>query len=89
MGHGRFSSFEARKSAHLRMTRDGASEPLQPNLLTDCDHTVVFATDGERVELTHKASSRDTFANGALRASQWVVKQTPGLYDMQHVLGLR
>ena len=52
------------------------------------DHTVVFAADGERVELTHKASSRDTFANGALRAAQWVVKQKPGLYDMQHVLGL-
>ena len=53
------------------------------------DHTVIFATEGERVELTHKASSRDTFANGALRAAQWVVKQKPGLYDMQHVLGLR
>jgi len=53
------------------------------------DHTVVFAASGERVELTHKASSRDTFANGALRAAQWVAKQKPGLYDMQHVLGLR
>jgi 4-hydroxy-tetrahydrodipicolinate reductase len=53
------------------------------------DHTVVFATDGERLELTHKASSRDTFANGALRAAVWVAKQKPGLYDMQHVLGLR
>ena len=53
------------------------------------DHTVVFAANGERVELTHKASSRDTFANGALRAAEWVVKQSPGLYDMQHVLGLR
>ena len=53
------------------------------------DHTVIFATDGERVELTHKASSRDTFANGALRAAHWVVEQKPGLYDMQHVLGLR
>ncbi len=53
------------------------------------DHTVIFAAEGERVELTHKASSRDTFANGALRAAQWVVKQKPGLYDMQHVLGLR
>ena len=52
------------------------------------DHTVVFATDGERLELTHKASSRDTFANGALRAALWVAKQKPGLYDMQHVLGL-
>lgn len=53
------------------------------------DHTVVFAANGERVELTHKASSRDTFANGALRAAQWVVKQKPGLYDMQDVLGLK
>lgn len=53
------------------------------------DHTVVFATNGERVELTHKASSRDTFANGALRAALWAVKQKPGLYDMQDVLGLK
>jgi 4-hydroxy-tetrahydrodipicolinate reductase len=53
------------------------------------DHTVIFATNGERVELMHKASSRETFANGALRAAQWVVKQKPGLYDMQNVLGLK
>jgi 4-hydroxy-tetrahydrodipicolinate reductase len=53
------------------------------------DHTVIFASTGERVELTHKASSRDTFANGALRAALWVVKQKPGLYDMQDVLGLK
>jgi 4-hydroxy-tetrahydrodipicolinate reductase len=53
------------------------------------DHTVIFANVGERVELTHKASSRDTFANGALRAAQWVVKQKPGLYNMQDVLGLK
>jgi 4-hydroxy-tetrahydrodipicolinate reductase len=53
------------------------------------DHTVVFATQGERVELTHKASSRETFANGALRAAQWVVRQQAGLYDMQDVLGLK
>jgi 4-hydroxy-tetrahydrodipicolinate reductase len=53
------------------------------------DHTVIFAANGERVELTHKASSRDTFANGALRAAQWVVKQKPGVYDMQDVLGLK
>src|SRR5579863_9853824 len=42
------------------------------------DHTVIFAAEGERVELTHRASSRETFANGALRAAQWVVKQKPG-----------
>jgi 4-hydroxy-tetrahydrodipicolinate reductase len=53
------------------------------------DHTVIFANTGERVELTHKASSRDTFANGALRAAQWLVAQKPGLYDMQDVLGLK
>jgi 4-hydroxy-tetrahydrodipicolinate reductase len=53
------------------------------------DHTVIFAANGERLELTHKASSRETFASGALRAAQWVVHQKPGLYDMQDVLGLK
>jgi 4-hydroxy-tetrahydrodipicolinate reductase len=53
------------------------------------DHTVVFANLGERLELTHKASSRETFAQGALRAAQWVTSQKPGLYDMQDVLGLK
>ena len=53
------------------------------------DHTVIFANTGERIELTHKASSRDTFANGALRAALWVVKRKPGIYDMQDVLGLK
>lgn len=53
------------------------------------DHTVLFAADGERVEITHKASSRMTFANGAVRAALWLEKQPAGLYDMQDVLGLR
>ena len=53
------------------------------------DHTVIFASQGERVELTHKASSRETFANGALRAAQWALTQSPGLYSMQDVLGLK
>ncbi len=53
------------------------------------DHTVIFAANGERVELTHKASSRETFANGALRAAAWVQGRKPGIYDMQDVLGLR
>jgi 4-hydroxy-tetrahydrodipicolinate reductase len=53
------------------------------------DHTVMFATTGERVELTHKASSRDAFAQGALRAAAWVVKQPAGLYSMMDVLGLK
>lgn len=53
------------------------------------EHTVMFCGLGERVEITHKASSRDTFARGALRAAQWIVKQKPGLYDMQDALGLK
>ncbi|UCB56317.1 MAG: 4-hydroxy-tetrahydrodipicolinate reductase [Thiotrichales bacterium] len=52
------------------------------------DHTVMFAADGERVEITHKASSRMTFANGAVRAANWLQQQPAGLYDMQDVLGL-
>jgi 4-hydroxy-tetrahydrodipicolinate reductase len=52
------------------------------------DHTVVYAAIGERVELTHKASSRDTFARGALRAAEWAHGKPAGLYDMQDVLGL-
>lgn len=53
------------------------------------DHTVTFGTAGERLELTHRASSREIFARGALRAARWVVQQPPGLYDMQDVLGLK
>ncbi len=52
------------------------------------DHTVLFATEGERVEITHKASSRMAFASGAVRAALWLMKQPKGLYDMQDVLGL-
>ena len=53
------------------------------------DHTVIYAAQGERVELTHKASSRETFARGALRAAQWAAGKPAGLYDMQDVLGLK
>ena len=53
------------------------------------DHTVMFAADGERVEITHKASSRMSFARGAVRAAQWLQSQPADLYDMQDVLGLR
>lgn len=52
------------------------------------EHTVTFAGAGERLELTHRASSRDTFAAGALRAARWIVNQPPALYSMEHVLGL-
>jgi len=53
------------------------------------DHTVTFAGLGERVEITHRAHSRDTFARGAVRAAEWVVGRVPGLYDMMDVLGLK
>ncbi|MFL6568959.1 MAG: 4-hydroxy-tetrahydrodipicolinate reductase [Chthoniobacterales bacterium] len=52
------------------------------------DHTVIFAAPGERLELSHKASSRETFAVGALRAARWIIGQPAGLYDMEDVLGL-
>jgi len=53
------------------------------------DHTVLFASEGERVEITHKASSRMTFAKGAVRAALWLKDKQPALYDMQDVLELR
>jgi len=53
------------------------------------DHTVIFGTLGERIEVTHKASSRDVFARGAVRAAQWVVGKPAGIYDMQDVLGIK
>ncbi|MFV1982116.1 MAG: 4-hydroxy-tetrahydrodipicolinate reductase [Thiohalomonadales bacterium] len=53
------------------------------------EHTVMFADIGERIEITHKASSRMTFANGAIRAATWLVQHETGLFDMQDVLGLK
>lgn len=52
------------------------------------DHTVIFGALGERVELTHKASSRETFARGAVRAAGWIAQKSPGMYDMMDLLGL-
>jgi 4-hydroxy-tetrahydrodipicolinate reductase len=53
------------------------------------EHTVYFAGAGERIELTHRAASRDTFAKGALRAAGWLISKPAGWYEMQDVLGLR
>jgi 4-hydroxy-tetrahydrodipicolinate reductase len=80
--HGREGIVGARTSSEIGMHSIRGGDVIG-------DHTVIFATNGERLELTHKASSRDTFANGALRAAQWVTSQKPGLYDMQDVLGLK
>ena len=53
------------------------------------DHTVTFASDGERLEFTHRASSRECFARGALQAAVWLEGRGGGLFDMQDVLGLK
>ncbi len=53
------------------------------------EHTVLFGGLGERIEITHKASSRDTFARGALKAAMWIYGKPAGLYDMINVLGLK
>lgn len=53
------------------------------------EHTVIFAGDAERIEITHRASSRDVFAKGALKAAQWVVGKLPNFYDMNDVLGIK
>ena len=52
------------------------------------EHSVIFAADGERIEITHKATSRTIFSRGAVRAAQWAIGKAPGLYTMRDVLGL-
>ena len=80
--HGRFGDVGARTKKEIGVHALRGGDVVG-------DHTVVFANVGERVELTHKASSRDTFAGGSVRAAKWLATQKPGLYDMQDVLGLK
>ena len=80
--HGRFGDVGARTKKEIGVHALRGGDVVG-------DHTVVFANVGERVELTHKASSRDTFANGSVRAAKWLADQKPGVYDMQDVLGLK
>lgn len=80
--HGRSGIVGARTNAEIGMHAVRGGDVVG-------DHTVIFAATGERVELTHKASSRETFARGALRAAVWLSGKQPGLYDMQDVLGLK
>ncbi len=80
--HGRFGDVGARTNKEIGLHAVRGGDVVG-------DHTVIFANTGERVELTHKASSRDTFANGAVRAAAWLATQKPGLYNMQDVLGLK
>jgi 4-hydroxy-tetrahydrodipicolinate reductase len=78
-------------------TRSGTNEPRSPGSIGFSsmragdiagEHTVIFAADGERVEITHRATDRITFARGALRAAEWLIGRPAGLYGMQDVLGL-
>lgn len=80
--HGRFGNIGPRPKREIGMHTLRGGDVVG-------DHTVMFAADGERVELTHKASSRLTFAAGAVRAAKWLESQPAGLYDMQDVLGLK
>jgi 4-hydroxy-tetrahydrodipicolinate reductase len=80
--HGRFGDVGARTKTEIGMHALRGGDVVG-------DHTVIYSTVGERVELTHKASSRDTFASGAVRASRWLADKPAGLYDMQDVLGLK
>jgi 4-hydroxy-tetrahydrodipicolinate reductase len=82
IAHGRFGNVGPRPPREIGMHTLRGGDVVG-------DHTVIFAADGERVELTHKASSRLTFAAGAVRAAVWLQDQPPGLYDMQDVLGLK
>ncbi len=80
--HGRFGDVGARTDAEVGVHALRGGDVVG-------DHTVVYAGAGERVELTHKAASRQTFARGAVRAAVWLNGKKPGLYDMQDVLELR
>ena len=80
--HGRFGDVGARTKTEIGVHALRGGDVVG-------DHTVVYSNIGERVELTHKASSRDTFATGAVRAAHWLVSKPAGLYDMQDVLGLK
>ena len=82
IAHGRFGNVGPRPPREIGMHTLRGGDVVG-------DHTVMFAADGERVELTHKASSRMTFAAGAVRAAVWLYDKPAGLYDMQDVLGLR
>lgn len=82
---------------HGRFVRHGRTGPREDKTIGFAtiragdivgDHTVMFASEGERVEITHRSSSRMTYANGSVRAALWLSGQSPGLYEMTDVLGL-
>lgn len=80
--HGRHGSVGARTATEIGIHAVRAGDVVG-------DHTVILAGSEERIELTHKAHSRDLFARGAVRAARWLVGRAPGVYDMSDVLGIR
>ncbi len=80
--HGRFGDVGARTKKEIGVHALRGGDVVG-------DHTVIFSNIGERVELSHKASSRDTFAAGSVRAAKWLASKSAGIYDMQDVLGLK
>lgn len=80
--HGRHGLLDERPAAQIGIHAIRAGDVVG-------DHTILFATDGERLELTHRASSRDCFATGALRAAIWLTTRKPGLYSMADVLDIK
>jgi 4-hydroxy-tetrahydrodipicolinate reductase len=82
IAHGRFGNIGPRRRGEIGMHTLRGGDVVG-------DHCVMFAADGERVELVHKASSRMTFASGAVRAAVWLDGKAAGVYDMQDVLGLK
>lgn len=79
--HGRHGAEATRQPGQIGMHAVRAGDVVG-------DHTVIFAGEGERIELTHRAGRRECFATGALRAALWVKDRQPGLYNMQDVLGI-
>lgn len=80
--HGRVGIFNERKPSEIGMHALRVGDAIG-------EHTVILGTLGERLELTYRASTRAAYASGALRGAAWITSKKPGLYDMQHVLGIK
>ena len=80
--HGRVGIFNERKPSEIGIHALRVGDTIG-------EHTVILGTLGERLELTYRASTRAAYASGALRGAIWLINKKPGLYDMQHVLGIK
>jgi 4-hydroxy-tetrahydrodipicolinate reductase len=91
------AAVRGRDLSQVASSQRGAGDPRAPGSIGFAvlrggdivgEHTVSFIADGERIEITHRATDRMIFARGALRAAEWLTAQRPGLYGMRQVLGL-